>query len=86
MTLSEEEYRALTRGLDVLFRELDAKTVITFLQALGVGHGNSITEIESVTEKLSKEEIEEFILRNRNEREKRWKELGWIDESSTTPP
>jgi len=78
--VSEEEYRALNKGLDVLFRELDVKTVITFLQALGIGHGNSLTEIESVTEKLSTEEIKELILRNRNERQEQWKKLGWINE------
>ena len=47
----------LREGIKVLFKELGHVKTIEFFQLLGINKGNTLKEIESITEKLSKEEV-----------------------------
>lgn len=47
----------LKEGIEVLFKELGPVKTIEFFQKLGINKGDSLKEIESITEKLSKEEV-----------------------------
>ncbi len=46
----------LERGIAVLYKELGPNETIKFLQNLGVNSGDSVKEIESITEKYSRKE------------------------------
>ena len=46
----------IEEGMKVLFKELGTIKAIKFLQSLGINKGDSVKEIESITEKLSREE------------------------------
>lgn len=45
------------KGIATLFKELGPVETIEFFQRLGVRKGDSVKEIESITEKMSKEDI-----------------------------
>ena len=45
------------KGIAALFKELGPVETIEFFQRLGVRKGDSVKEIESITEKMSKEDI-----------------------------
>ena len=51
----------LERGISVLYKELGPAEAVKFLQKLGVSKGDSVTEIESITEKFSREEALERL-------------------------
>ena len=51
----------LGKGIRILFKELGIVNTIKFLQEIGANKGNSVKEIESITEKLSREEILEKL-------------------------
>ena len=55
----------LEKGMKILYKELGPVNAIKFLQALGINKGDSVKEIESITEKLSKEEILEKVRKAR---------------------
>lgn len=46
----------LEKGIAILYRELGPNETIKFLQNLGVNSGDSVKEIESITEKYSRKE------------------------------
>lgn len=45
------------KGIATLFKELGPVETIEFFQKLGINRGDSVKEIESITEKISKEEV-----------------------------
>ena len=45
------------KGIETLFKELSPVRTIEFFQRLGINKGDSVKEIESITERMSKEEI-----------------------------
>ena len=51
----------LERGISVLYKELGPVEAITFLQKLGISRGDSVKEIESITEKFSRKEALERL-------------------------
>ena len=51
----------LERGIAVLYKELGPNETIKFLQNLGVNRGDSVKEIESITEKYSRKEALEKL-------------------------
>ena len=51
----------LERGIAVLYKELGPNETIRFLQNLGVNRGDSVKEIESITEKYSRKEALEKL-------------------------
>ena len=57
--------KILEKGMKILYKELGPVNAIKFLQALGINKGDSVKEIESITEKLSKEEILEKVRKAR---------------------
>ena len=56
---------SLEKGIRIIFKELGPAKTIEFFQSLGINKGDSVKEIESITEKLSKEEILEEIRKAR---------------------
>ena len=46
----------LEKGIAILYKELGPNETIKFLQNLGVNSGDSVKEIESITEKYSRKE------------------------------
>ena len=55
----------LERGISVLYKELGSVKTIEFFQKLGINKGDSVKEIESLTERMSKEEIMKGIKKSR---------------------
>lgn len=55
----------LERGISVLYKELGPVEAVRFLQKLGVSKGDSVKEIESITEKFSRKEALERIRKYR---------------------
>ena len=45
------------KGIATLFKDLGPVKTIEFFQCLGINKGDSVKEIESITEKMSKEDI-----------------------------
>ena len=55
----------LERGISVLYKELGPVDAVKFLQKLGIGKGDSVKEIESITEKFSRKEALERLRKYR---------------------
>ena len=53
------------KGIATLFKELGPVETIEFFQRLGVRKGDSVKEIEAITEKMSKEDIMKGIRKAR---------------------
>ena len=51
----------LGKGIKILFKELGTVNTIKFLQEICANKGNSVKEIESITEKLSREQALSLI-------------------------
>ena len=51
----------LERGISVLYKELGPVEAVTFLQKLRISRGDSVKEIESITEKFSRGEALERL-------------------------
>ena len=62
---SEFEENLIGKGIEVLFKELGPVETIEFFQRLGINEGDSVKEIETITEKMSKEEVMEGIKKSR---------------------
>ena len=54
---SKSESSVIEKGIKTLLKELGPVKTIEFFQALGLNKGNSLREIESITEKLGKEDV-----------------------------
>ena len=55
----------LEKGISVLYKELGPVEAVKFLQKLGIGKGDSVKEIESITEKFSRKEALERLRKYR---------------------
>lgn len=55
------ETALLEKGIEVLYKELGPLRTIKFLQSLGINRGDSLKEIESITEKFSRKEALERL-------------------------
>ncbi len=62
---SEMHHPLVEKGIGALFRELGPVQTIEFFQRLGINRGDSVKEIESITEKMSKEDVIDGIKRLR---------------------
>ena len=51
----------MEKGIEVLYRELGPVQTIKFFQSLGINKGDSVKEIESITEKFSRKEALERL-------------------------
>ena len=51
----------MEKGIAVLYRELGPVQTIKFFQKLGINKGDSVKEIESITEKFSRKEALERL-------------------------
>jgi len=49
------------KGIAALFKELGPVETIEFFQRLGINEGDSVKEIETITEKMSKKEVLEGV-------------------------
>lgn len=55
----------MEKGIAVLYKELGAVQTIRFLQSIGINRGDSLKEIESITEKFSRKEALERLKKAR---------------------
>jgi len=55
----------LERGIAALYKELGPVEAVKFLQKLGISRGDSVKEIESITEKFSRKEALERLKKYR---------------------
>ena len=55
----------MEKGIAALYKELGAVQTIKFLQGIGINRGDSLKEIESITEKFSRKEALERLKRAR---------------------
>ena len=51
----------MEKGIAVLYKELGPVQTIRFFQSLGISKGDSVKEIESITEKFSRKEALERL-------------------------
>ena len=49
------------QGINAIYKELSPVKTIEFFQKLGINRGDSVKEIESITEKLTREEVLERV-------------------------
>lgn len=56
----------MEKGLTALYKELGVVQTIKFLQSIGINRGDSLKEIESITEKMTKEQVIEMIKRTKS--------------------
>lgn len=56
---------SLEKGIAILYKELGPNETIKFLQSLGINGGDSVKEIESITEKFSRREALERLKKYR---------------------
>jgi len=63
---SDMHHSLVEKGIEALFKELGPVKTIEFFQRLGINKGDSVKEIESITERMSKEEIMSGIKKSRN--------------------
>lgn len=64
---TEMHHPLIEKGIAALFKELGPVETIEFFQRLGINRGDSVKEIESITEKMSKEEILQGIRKSRKQ-------------------
>jgi len=57
--MSEQEI--IKEGVHVLYDELGPEKTVKFFQLVGVPRGDTLKEIEEITEKLSKEEALKLV-------------------------
>ena len=62
---TEMHHPLVEKGIAAVFKELGPVETIEFFQRLGINGGDSIKEIEAITEKMSKEEVMEGIKKSR---------------------
>ena len=62
---SDMHHPLVEKGIAALFKEFGPAKTIEFFQRLGINKGDSVKEIESITEKMSKEEIMRGIRKSR---------------------
>ena len=66
LNYTEENLRQDFESVEAVFKKLGPAKAIKFFQSLGISKGDSLKEIESKTEKMSKEEIMEGIKKKRD--------------------
>ena len=52
-------------GVEAVFKKLGPSKAIKFFQSMGISEGDSVKEIESVTEKMTKEQVIEMLRKTR---------------------
>jgi hypothetical protein len=62
---TEMHHPLVEKGIAALFKELGPVKTIEFFQRLGINKGDSVKEIESITEKMGKEDIIKGIRKGR---------------------
>ena len=63
---SDVHHPLVEKGIETLFKELGPVKTIEFFQRLGINKGDSVKEIESITERMSKEDIMKGIKKSRH--------------------
>ena len=53
----------IEQGVEAVFKKLGPSKAIKFFQSMGLSKGDSVKEIESITEKMNKEQVIEMIKR-----------------------
>lgn len=53
--------KLIEEGIHLLYEELGPEKTIKFFQLVGVPKGDTLKEIEEITEKMSKEEALNFV-------------------------
>jgi len=76
--MKEISMMLLEKGLDILFREMGIVKTLKFIQLISLGKGDAMQEIETKTEKMSREEALTFINKIRQQNVKIWKEFGLL--------
>jgi len=62
---SDLHHPLVEKGIGMLFKELGPVETIEFFQKLGINKGDSVKEIEAITEKMSKEDVMKGIKKAR---------------------
>jgi len=68
----------IKEGIDVLYNNLGAIKAIKFLQLVSVSKGDTVQEIESITETMSKEEVLKMVSNAKEANEELWKKVKLI--------
>lgn len=55
------ETSTIEKGVEVVFKKLGPSKAIKFFQSMGINKGDSAKEIESITEKMTKEQVIEML-------------------------
>ena len=55
------ETTLIEEGVEAVFKKLGPVKAIKFFQSMGINKGDSVKEIESITEKMTREEVIELM-------------------------
>lgn len=55
------ETTLIEEGIEAVFKKLGTVKAIKFFQSMGINKGDSVKEIESITEKMTREEVIELM-------------------------
>ena len=55
------EQSMIEDGVEAVFKRLGPSKAVKFFQSMGLNKGDSVKEIESITEKMSKEQVIDMI-------------------------
>ena len=59
------ETSMIEEGVEAVFKKLGPSKAIKFFQSMGLSKGDSVKEIESVTETMTKEQVIEMLRKTR---------------------
>ena len=55
------ETTLIEEGVEAVFKKLGTAKAIKFFQSMGINKGDSVKEIENITEKMTREEVIELM-------------------------
>lgn len=68
----------LQEGIEALFERLGAVKATKFLQMVSVSKGDTVREIETQTEKMTKDEVLKMIQEAKKSNPKLWEKTGLL--------
>lgn len=68
----------LREGIELLFERLGAVKATKFLQLVSVSKGDTVQEIETQTEKMTKDEVLKMIQEEKKSNPKLWEKTGLL--------
>jgi len=76
LTAIEEHEQLMKEGIEALYAKLGPSKTVRFLQLTGLCRGDSVKELESKSEKLTKKQVFKLMNESKERNRELWKKLG----------